>query len=107
MILPAALRVGPYRIRVKVRPGLEMDCNGAAGRFHAASALIELRADLGDRNNQDTLLHEALHAVLQSHGLTTMLDLDDDAEERLVAGLTPTLLALLRDNPQLVKTLCG
>lgn len=50
---------------------------------------------------RDTVLHEALHACLFATGL----NLGDGEEERLVAALSPVLLAALRDNPALVAYL--
>jgi hypothetical protein len=105
MKLPTTLKVGPFTVQVKARPALEMDRNEAVGRFHGLSSLIEIRSDLDPTNTQDTLLHEALHAVMCCHGLRALLDLDQACEERLVAGLTPALLSLLRDNPGLVESL--
>lgn len=51
---------------------------------------------------QETLLHELLHATLESTSLNqTMLKLSsDDLEEGVVAGLAGPLLAVFLDNPK-------
>jgi hypothetical protein len=48
-----------------------------------------------------TLLHEILHACVRSSDPT----LDDDHEETVVAAITNPLLAMLRDNPDVVDYL--
>lgn len=105
MKLPSTLKVGAFTVRVKQRPGLEMDRNGVYGRYQAVASLIELRTDLGDDHTRDIILHEALHAVLYVHGIKDMIGMDDEFEERLLTGLAPALLSLLRDNPALVTAL--
>lgn len=52
---------------------------------------------------QDTLLHEILHAVFDTCGIS--VDLDHAAEERIVRVLAPNLLSLFRDNPELAEKL--
>lgn len=50
---------------------------------------------------REVLLHELLHACLSNSSVT----LDYEQEERLVAVVSPRLLAALRDNPALVRYL--
>lgn len=50
---------------------------------------------------RDTHLHEALHAVIHVYSLDDMIR----DEEEFVSRFTPALIALLRDNPQLVRLL--
>lgn len=52
---------------------------------------------------QETILHEALHAMYDLSGAT--FDLEDNTEERLVRALAPVLLRFLRDNPKLLQAL--
>lgn len=51
-------------------------------------------------NEQDTLLHECMHAVLRQQGRAYT-----KAEERYVTALATGTLALLRNNPALVRYL--
>jgi hypothetical protein len=48
-----------------------------------------------------TLLHEILHACVRSSDPT----LDDEHEETVVAAMTGPLLAMLRDNPDVLDYL--
>lgn len=48
-----------------------------------------------------TVLHEVLHAI----AFTAGMGLEHDAEEALVRSWEPWLLAVLRDNPELVSFL--
>jgi len=48
-----------------------------------------------------TLLHEILHACIRSSDPT----LDDEHEETVVAAMTGPLLAMLRDNPDVLDYL--
>jgi hypothetical protein len=48
-----------------------------------------------------TLLHEILHACVRSSDPT----LDDEHEETVVAAITGPLLAMLRDNPDVLDYL--
>lgn len=105
MKLPSSLRVGNYRFKVRGKPRAEMHRNNADGQFCAATSTILLDKEMDPVNLRDTLLHESLHAVLYAYGLGTMLDLEKEAEEKLVCGLAPALVALLRNNPLLVEAL--
>ena len=66
------------------------------GNFEQKTATISIDSELTLQPMQDTLLHEIIHAVLQAYEKDT---------EVLVRILTPALLALLKDNPHLVKFL--
>lgn len=52
------------------------------------------------RNEQDTVLHEVMHAVLRQQGRPYTA-----AEERYVTALATGLLGVLHDNPALAKYL--
>lgn len=71
------------------------------GRTRARQALIQLDPDQSATQARDTMLHELLHACVSN----TPLNLSDEDEERVVRGITPWLLAALRDNPRLVAYL--
>ena len=52
---------------------------------------------------RDTLLHEAIHALLAHTGLDQ--EMSDSRAERLICRLTPAILSLMRENPHLVSYL--
>lgn len=52
---------------------------------------------------REVALHEVLHACFQATGMKW----SEEREEAFVAGLSPVLLAALRDNPSLVRYLTG
>lgn len=52
------------------------------------------------RNEQDTVLHEVMHAILRQQGRPYT-----PAEERYVTALATGLLGVLHDNPDLTKYL--
>lgn len=99
--------MGGMSVRVQVVDKLTMEKMGADGQWHHNSALIELRDDINPTVQRDTLLHECLHGVLQAYGIKHAMGWDDDVEEKVIRLLSPTLLALLRDNPSLVAYLVG
>ena len=48
----------------------------------------------------DTVVHEGIHALLMAYGIGFP---SDEAEEHFVRQFTPALIALIRDNPELVR----
>ena len=75
------------------------------GETENVDCRIKLRAKQAPSCKRDTLLHEVLHAIIFCSGMVKTEDLSHEAEERLVRQLSPWILALLRDNPQLVSYL--
>lgn len=67
------------------------------------SLLIRLRNDRPHTARAESLVHESLHAMFWDAGLQETPV--DEHEELLVTALAPRLLALLRDNPDLVRYL--
>lgn len=90
--------VSDYRIRQVKRLDVlgETDSNNAEILLKKAQAPSVLR---------DTLVHELLHAVVYASGYFKVADLDRTSEENLVVTLSPWILAILRDNPDLVEYL--
>ena len=72
----------------------------AYGLCDEAKGLISLRKHADLFSEQDTLLHETLHAVLRQQGRPWT-----QAEEELVTALAPGLLAVMHDNPKLIAWL--
>jgi hypothetical protein len=97
--LPRRLRLGPfvYRVRHKANkkafPGDgQQDWNN-----------LEIRVDPAQQDGcaRDTLLHEVMHAC---YAQTSFRGGDVD-EEGIINALTPWLLGVLRDNPELIEFL--
>lgn len=87
---PLTLRVlgRSYRVRRASLPDAYGECDEAQG-------VIRLRKHADLFSEQDTLLHETMHAVLRQQGRAWT-----EAEETLVTALAPGLLAVLHDNPR-------
>lgn len=93
---PKWVRVGPHRYRVRMVDALLPDagCDGLCSRDRLTIAVY---ADQARSQLADTLLHELTHAMLATAGL------EKDAEEAIALTLGPGLLALIRDNPDLIE----
>jgi hypothetical protein len=94
---PRNVKVGPHRYRVISDKDALMEA--ASGRTDRERLTICLDPTLAGSALADTLVHELVHACL------AVVALGDDVEEQVALALGPGLLALLRDNPKLVKYL--
>lgn len=65
------------------------------GLCHTDDGLIEIRKGQEQHTLQDTLLHEAMHAILASQGREN----GGDEEELYVRALATGLLGVFKDNP--------
>lgn len=109
--IPARLRVGTVTY--------ELDCSGgritrAARMAHNARGItvsmhgvMSIDTDMPADQQRQTLLHEVLHAVFDNGIATLLCDGKDDLDELIVQMLTEPLLAVLRDNPDLLVFLLG
>jgi len=94
---PTTVAVGPHTYSVVLVPsGILKDAN-RAGQCNVQGLVIAVDAAQARSQVADTLLHEITHALLE------VIDLDEDVEERVALAMGPGLLALLRDNPALVR----
>jgi hypothetical protein len=77
-----------------------MEVAGVSGACDEIQTIILIDPSASLAVKQDTILHEPLHAIWGQ----TMLDkkYTDDEEEAVIWSLTPRIVALLRDNPDLV-----
>lgn len=100
---PKVLYIGAADVDVKFRKQLSSPT--LIGEFDGAGSNILLRNDQSESSLRDTLIHEALHAIVYLSGIRENLSLSHEDEEKLVVALSPWLLALLRDNPKLVEFL--
>jgi Zn-dependent peptidase ImmA (M78 family) len=101
--IPARLRVGTVTY--------ELDCSGGritrAGITVSMHGVMSIDTDMPADQQRQTLLHEVLHAVFDNGIATLLCDGKDDLDELIVQMLTEPLLAVLRDNPDLLVFLLG
>ena len=95
MDMPSSIRVGPHVYKVTRKPSPdngECDFDGVA---------INVKPRLRRGKAKEILLHEVLHATthpsLNGSGAHT--------DEEFVTGISPVLLQVLQDNPDLVEYL--
>jgi len=79
--------------------------DGLYGLTDNVDMRIWLDPESGKARQQDTLLHELLHACLDATGLDKMLG--EEHEEEVANRLAPVLLEVWRSNPKLVAFLLG
>lgn len=70
---------------------------GDLGSCEIGHTRLNINPDQSDDSMRDTVLHEAIHGIEDEMGLRM--------SERQVAGMAVGILALLRDNPGLVRFL--
>lgn len=70
-------------------------------RYDRKKRRIQMYHGLPQTDDQDTLVHELLHACFDVAGI----ELPTDQEEYVVSYLSPWLAKALRDNPRLGKFL--
>jgi hypothetical protein len=110
---PSSFHVMGHRFPVRlVPPGRAMSNGGlemTMGCTTQTEQFVELRTvergSISPSQQADTYLHEALHAIMVVSGLRHTLELDQEAEEKLIHGLTPQILLFLRTNPRVVEYL--
>lgn len=98
--MPETVIVGPYEYEISV--GFLSPHN--AETIHHKQ-VIRISDDLAGQYERSTVLHEVLHALLHSVGISQELGYEDD--EKLVQRLESPLFELLNDNPVLVEFLTG
>lgn len=109
MPIPKTIRVGPHTYRVRSSQkhwdrliASDAQWDGYSGLSKHQPCEIWLNPDQSASQMQDTLLHEALHAL---YACSNLAGLEEPAEENVVGHLTPWLLMLLRANPALTEYL--
>jgi hypothetical protein len=97
---PLSVRVGQadYRIRIRARRDPLGECDTRKQR-------VDVTAAQSEPSLRDTVVHELLHAIWYESSANAMLATDEDEQEKVVRLLSPWLLMLLRDNPDLVAYL--
>ena len=99
--VPSTLKVGPYRLMVRIDEQPDENRPDALGFIDATNQLIWLQAKQGTDSLAVTLLHECLHLLWDLSGA------DFSRGEAVARRLDAGLLSLLRDNPALVAFLMG
>ncbi len=96
---PSVVRVGPHTYTITSENGLSKTA-GVTGVAGTETQTILIDSQLGDSVEQETVLHELLHAAWTQ----TLLDrkFSDEKEEDVIWTLAPRILALLKDNRSLV-----
>lgn len=96
---PKALRIGGREWRIRsVSPDKMGD---ACGLCHYDKGRIDVATGMTPFDLRDTLLHEALHALLARHGFERTAGM----EEAFVTPLATELIGLLQDNPEFAQWL--
>ena len=91
-LMPTTIKVGPHVYDV-----VRKTPNGDHGLFDPATLKIGVKRGLKRSLAQDALLHEVLHSCVQPD--------TPKEEEEFVTSVTPRLLQVMQDNPQLLEYL--
>lgn len=102
---PATLRIGGLDYTVKEWNKQAAENAGCWGLCDRTTLTILVCEGLPPQREAEVLLHEVLHAAYDVGGLNAIAE--HLSEERLVGVLTYQLIAVWRDNPQLVAYLEG
>lgn len=96
--VPDRFDFGPHPWRVELKAGMS-DSADLLGRCDHRTHTIELEPEQQHSGMAEVLLHELLHVCLAA------MELPEKREERLVNTLAPSLLMLLRANPDVARYL--
>lgn len=104
---PKSVKVGPFEYSIEIGGSawIEMversGSEGSCGLHSMEQLRIGIKGQLAKRQLMATLVHELLHACMVVSGRP----LDDEDEEKVVGAIEVPLLAVLRDNPDLIAFL--
>lgn len=95
--LPKTLRIMSHRVQVVLVEGLQHhdghSYSAAYGQYDPSIISIDLRKEDSVERNKVTLLHEALHAMIDVSNMA-----EANSEEESVTRLAPLLLNFIREN---------
>lgn len=106
--LPSKIKIGPRHYSVKQTPTDHLKSEEKAGQrlwgyIDTNEMRIVMDPSLSPARTKEILIHECLHGIISNTGgLTTN---DSETEDGVINRLQTGLLALLQDNPTLVKYL--
>lgn len=99
-----AVRIGGTDYEITLDDDM-LKVDGMCGMIDAASTEIRVSSQLSPQATHATILHEAVHAILQQSGHDNTEN--PDADEPLVEALAHGIHAFLKDNVLLVCDICG
>jgi hypothetical protein len=109
-VIPSSVIVGPFEFAVlcdEVSRLRAQERGGATTQLLGNSNVDLLEIVVNETSphqvQQETLMHEVLHAVVEVAGLAH--EWDDETEENTVRRISPVLLEVLRRNKPLVRYL--
>jgi hypothetical protein len=111
--VPKSVRIGPLRWRITTSLGsynafAAAENDGKALGFSQLETLtIVLKPGLPDSLLRETLLHELLHAIIQTQGGVFDVAKEEEHEEAAVAAISPLLLSTLRANEDVLEFILG
>lgn len=97
------IKVGPYTLDI-ITDHLD-ECDG---KYEAAKTQITItNKDISSDYNKYLLMHELIHALFDVYGLLHgVTDLaPGDVEEYLAQSMSTAIIALIKDNPDLVEVI--
>lgn len=100
---PTSIKVGPFHYRVV--EDADLVGRDRCGEIRYGTLTIALSPNTAPDRQAETLLHEVLHAVWEI-GLDVVSEPKHNTET-VIERLSPHLLSVLRDNPDLVAYLVG
>jgi hypothetical protein len=99
-VIPKTVKVGPHVYSILRKSKAEMKDHGLCDWDQVQ---IKIQERLRKSKAQEVLLHEVLHACCYPN----MADVQNKTDEEFVDTVSPLLLQVLRDNPELVEYLIG
>lgn len=94
------IKIGPVLYAVSELEEIWVDGESLWGQISYAEAKIEIKKSLSNIPKQATLLHEAIHGVLESTGHR-----EAARNEDIIGALAHGLLQVLRENPEFTQGL--
>lgn len=106
--MPKQIKVGPVVYQVKhsrkaMNAAELQQKDYLLGLSEEQGRLISIEPEQPLTGLQSVLLHETLHSIFSVSGMSYKWEHDE--EERMVRRLTPFLLSVLKDNPELLAYL--
>lgn len=98
--IPTSVKVGPHDVAIVVVPNGVMGDGGAHGQCSISRLLIAIDGEIPPTLKGETVLHEIGHVLLASVGIP---DDSEELVERLALRFGVDVLALIRDNPELIR----
>ena len=94
MEAPYVIKMLGSDVAVDFLESVIVDNDPAIGTYDQELSRILIKDGMSASSTRDTLMHELLHAILQHYEMDS---------EKIVRLMTPALIAILRDNPKLVR----